>query len=328
MYRPLVSVIIPIYNAAPYLKEAIESITNQTYKNLEIILVDDCSTDNSFEIAESFKDERIKLYKNQKNLKISKTLNFAISKTKGEYIARMDADDISDLTRIEKQISFLENHQDIDFCGTAIRFFGEIEQDLFYKENITDIRDEILQGTPFGHATTIFRSKIKKELIYIDEYSGKEDLALFSTLLINGHNGYNLNELLYKYRITGNQTVFKKSGEKITFNKSKKEIGYNILKCNLRHCYNVGFQYPNLENYERMLLDDYKLQNVEEIVKLSGYVNYLNKHSNNFYSKNAFNKLFILKLKVFLNEKRYNLEKFSLFFNRNIISILFKYFTQ
>ena len=103
MQNKLVSVIIPVYNVEKYVKEAIQSIQNQTYINLEIIVIDDGSSDKTYTIVEELarNDERIKLYKNEKNLKIVKTLNRALSLANGENIARMDGDDISALDRIE-----------------------------------------------------------------------------------------------------------------------------------------------------------------------------------------------------------------------------------
>lgn len=324
--RPLVSVIIPIYNAAPYLKEAIESITNQTYKNLEIILVDDCSTDNSFEIAKSIKDNRIKLYKNPENLKISKTLNFAISKTKGEYIARMDADDISDLTRIEKQISFLENHQDIDFCSTAIRFFGEIEQDLFYKTNIKDIRDEILQGSPFAHAITVFRAKIKPYLQYEDKYAGAEDIELFSRLLKNGIKGGNLNEILYSYRITGNQTIFLKENGRIKLNENQRKISFDIKRQNLKYAYSSDFNFKNKEPLESILIGETAIQSTNQASDFANYINYLNTHSKkDFFSENAFNKIFYYRIRSYLASNKYKINYFKLIASKNTLLNLFKY---
>lgn len=118
--RLLVSVVMPVFNAEKYLFEALSSIVNQSYQNLEIIVVDDASTDSSVSIVESFSDTRIKLFKNESNLKIVKTLNFALTKVNGEYIARMDADDISHPERIRKQVEFLEKNRGIDILGTNI----------------------------------------------------------------------------------------------------------------------------------------------------------------------------------------------------------------
>ena len=105
----LVSVVIPCYNCEKFVKDAIYSICNQTYKNLEILIADDCSTDSTYTILENIakKDTRIKLYHNTENMKIVKTLNFLIENASGDYIARMDADDISAPERIKEQVDFL-----------------------------------------------------------------------------------------------------------------------------------------------------------------------------------------------------------------------------
>ncbi len=121
-FQPLVSVLIPTYNVSAFIEEAVASIVSQTYKNLEIIIVDDCSTDGTYEMLVNFQksDNRIKLFRNDKNLRIAATLNFALSVCKGEYIARMDGDDISVPERIEKQVKFMQEHPDIDLVGLHV----------------------------------------------------------------------------------------------------------------------------------------------------------------------------------------------------------------
>ena len=106
----LVSVIMPAFNPQRYIRAAIRSVLSQTYVNFELIIVDDFSQDNTKEIVRSFSDLRIKLIENTKNLGISKSLNKAIKLLKGDYIARMDADDICFPKRLEKQVSYLEKH--------------------------------------------------------------------------------------------------------------------------------------------------------------------------------------------------------------------------
>ena len=119
MSDKLVSVIIPVYNVEKFAEQAIVSIIKQTYKHLEIIVIDDGSSDNTYKIVADLatQDSRIRLYKNERNLKIVKTLNRALSLAQGEYIARMDGDDISALDRIEKQVAFLESNPDYDLVG-------------------------------------------------------------------------------------------------------------------------------------------------------------------------------------------------------------------
>ena len=108
MTKDLISVVMSNYNTEEsYLRASIESILNQTYENFEFIIVDDCSTDNSIDVIESYSDKRIKLIKNKENMGLTKSLNVAIKEAKGEFIARMDADDISLPQRFEKQVEFL-----------------------------------------------------------------------------------------------------------------------------------------------------------------------------------------------------------------------------
>ena len=128
-----VSVILPIYNASTYLKECIDSLINQTYSNIEIIAINDGSTDESVKIIEQYmkKDNRIKLYNNEKNMKLIYTLNKGLSLSSGDYIARMDSDDICRLNRIEKQVEFMEKNKDIQLCGSKIKAFGDNYQKYF-----------------------------------------------------------------------------------------------------------------------------------------------------------------------------------------------------
>ena len=121
MDNPLVTILMPVYNAELYLKRAIESILNQTYKNIEFLIINDGSTDNSLAIIKSYSDKRIVLIENDKNSGLIYSLNIGLKKASGKYIARMDADDISYPTRIQKQCAFMENHNEIGILGTFIQ---------------------------------------------------------------------------------------------------------------------------------------------------------------------------------------------------------------
>ena len=117
--KPLISVIMPVYNAANFLPQAIESILNQTYSHFEFIIIDDASKDNSWKIIKQYarKDNRIHAFKNHINLGVSLTSNIGISKAKGKYLVRMDADDISFSDRIEKELKFLLNNPSVVAVG-------------------------------------------------------------------------------------------------------------------------------------------------------------------------------------------------------------------
>ncbi|MBO5360740.1 MAG: glycosyltransferase family 2 protein [Clostridia bacterium] len=125
LQKDLVSVIMSNYNTdEEYLRASIESVLNQTYENFEFIIIDDCSTNNSVEIIESYRDSRIRLIKNKENLGLTKSLNVALKVARGEYIARMDADDVCLPQRFEKQVLFLSQNPEYIVCGTAAEFVG------------------------------------------------------------------------------------------------------------------------------------------------------------------------------------------------------------
>lgn len=115
--KPLVSVVMPAYNAEQYIEAAIESVLTQTYDNFELVIVEDCSTDNTRKVIQKYKDDRIQIYYNERNRGIANTTNRAIDASKGKYIALLDDDDIAVVDRLKLQTSFLEENLDIDVLG-------------------------------------------------------------------------------------------------------------------------------------------------------------------------------------------------------------------
>lgn len=203
--KPLVSVVIPCYNAEKYVEMAIRSIMNQTYTNLEILIIDDCSKDSTYEILENLAkyDKRIILEKNEQNLKIVKTLNKLVLKANGKYIARMDADDISAPNRIEKQVNFLESNKDYGICGTNAwrincnnRMIGKSL--LPTEDNEIKIVSDFF--CVFYHPSVMIRSELYKKNLYREEYLYAEDMELWQRLL-KVTKGKNLKEKLFYYRI-------------------------------------------------------------------------------------------------------------------------------
>ena len=114
---PKISVIMSVYNGMQYLKQAVKSILNQTYKNFEFIIVNDASTDSTPKYLKSLKDKRIRIVNNKKNVGLAMSLNKALKAAKGDYIARMDADDVSYPTRLELQLKYLLKNPNTDICG-------------------------------------------------------------------------------------------------------------------------------------------------------------------------------------------------------------------
>ena len=161
------SVLLPVYNGEKFLSESIESILNQTFKNFELLIVDDGSTDKSWEIVKSYEklDKRITAIRNKKNLRISAALNKGLRIAKGKYIIRMDADDWSYPNRFEKQYRFMEEHSEIGVSGGAI----EVCNDEFKIINRRDyplsdnkVRKIIFRYSPFAHPATIWRKEAMK----------------------------------------------------------------------------------------------------------------------------------------------------------------------
>jgi glycosyltransferase involved in cell wall biosynthesis len=196
---------MPFFNAELYLREAIQSILNQSHRSLELILLDDFSTDNSLKIAESYSDRRIKLIRNSKNIGLTKSLNKALKSVNGKYIARMDADDISLPTRFEKQVSFLEKNLDIDIVGSWVKYLPS-EDILKLPTDDDSIKVSLLKYSSLVHPAVMIRTlSFEKHGIRYDEgFSSGQDYNLWVSN-IETLRYSNLDEVLLLLRIHENQ---------------------------------------------------------------------------------------------------------------------------
>ena len=165
MHQPLVSVIMPVYNTKQWVWEAIESILDQTFKDFEFIIVDDYSTDGSYEICEKYakKDKRIKLYRNEKNWWVAYTKNRLIGLTSTDYLASQDSDDVSFLNRLELEYKFLEEHKDYAVVAWNNVIIDEKWNTIWHRKYSDDIRSVILKKSPVSHPTTMIRKEILKK---------------------------------------------------------------------------------------------------------------------------------------------------------------------
>jgi len=154
---PFVSVILPVFNGQKYLKDAIHSILQQSFRDLELIVVDDGSTDDSAAIAEAFNDKRVKVLRNGTNRGVAYTLNRAMDESQGKYIARMDSDDVALKNRLKLQLGYLEKHPEISLLGGSILCFGESNQRVNYWQNHQAIHAHCLFSTPFAHPVVCWR---------------------------------------------------------------------------------------------------------------------------------------------------------------------------
>ncbi len=230
---PKVSVIMPAYNAEKYIKEAIDSILNQTFKDFEFIIIDDGSTDGTKEIISSYQESRIKLLENDKNLGLVGSLNKGLQIARGEYIARMDADDIALPERLEKQVDFLDKNQDIVLVGSWIDSFDEESKDHFIVEFASDpiiIKWLMVTKNQLAHASVVFRKEIiEREGGYSNKYEHAEDYELWSRLLKN-YKIANIPEVLLKHRIHGESVSVKRESHNKQIGNVKELVYENIKR--------------------------------------------------------------------------------------------------
>lgn len=201
-----VSVLMPVYNGAQYLQESIDSILEQTFADFEFIIVDDGSTDDSAAIIakNAAKDNRIISLINEKNYGICITLNRGLDIAKGEYIARIDCDDIALPNRLEMQVAYMDSHPEVGALGSDVIFFGEDIETYCFKSLHSDAECKagLLFSSCFAHPSVMLRNEILKNnnLRYDDSFRGLEDFELWYRMS-NYTEFANLPKALTKYRI-------------------------------------------------------------------------------------------------------------------------------
>ena len=202
---PKVTVLMPVYNAAEYIKEAINSILNQTFDDFEFLIFNDGSTDNSADIVKSYNDERIKFYDYDQNQGHVYHLNHGIEIARGEYIARMDADDISLPRRFEKQVEFMDTNPNVGVCGTWFKIMDS-QNEIRHPIDNTNIRLALLDYCAIGHPTVMLRKTLLKEsgIRYETALCPAEDYW-FWVFLSSFCELANLPEVFLEYRIHQNQ---------------------------------------------------------------------------------------------------------------------------
>ena len=202
---PKISVLMGIYNCAPTLQEALDSLYAQTYQDFEIILCDDGSKDNTYELAlENQKQhDNIVLLRNPHNMGLNQTLNNCLAVAKGEYIARMDGDDISLPTRFEKQVKFLDEHPEYSVVSTPMIYFDDNGEFRRGKGKGEIVARDFVHGSPICHAPCMARTEAFKSVggySVDDKLLRVEDYHLWFKLFSTGHKLFMMNECLYMMR--------------------------------------------------------------------------------------------------------------------------------
>lgn len=210
MKNPKISVVISVRNQEKYLIKAVQSILNQSYTNFELLIVDDASKDNSGNILKSIKDPRVKIITNSKHIGLTKSLNLAINKSTGEYIARMDADDISYPERLKTEMAFLEKHPEIALVGSWVELINEAGKRLSLKRlpcTSLEIKNKLIKANQFYHPTLLIRKEVLlKYGLYDEKFEYSQDYELI--LRIASHcQVANIPESLLMYRVNSKGAI-------------------------------------------------------------------------------------------------------------------------
>jgi glycosyltransferase involved in cell wall biosynthesis len=203
---PLISIVMPVYNVEHTLKEAIDSILQQTYKNFECILINDGSTDHTSLVAATYTDDRIRFFDFKENEGLIKRLNFGIEQSNGIYIARMDGDDIARPQRIALQVNYLNAHADVGVCGSFVQFFGALSKIWKMPIESDALKAGLINGSTFCHPAVMIRKQvlIDHSITYSSAFTYAEDYHLWYQL--SQHTNFaTLNQVLLDYRISANQ---------------------------------------------------------------------------------------------------------------------------
>ena len=250
-----ISVVMAVYNGEKYLRAAIDSILHQTCPNFEFIIIDDCSTDNTANILKSYTDHRIQVVRNEKNLRLPASLNKGLKIARGKYIARMDADDISMPDRFEKQVKYLEAHQDVAVIGGSFQVFNEIGENLYINKAYCDemLDKYYLLPSPIGHPTAMLRQSmtVDEGFFYDEKYTSAQDYDLWLRIA-KKHKINNIPDVVLKYRVHTN-IISKKRSEEQQLNAANIFIRNLPIKISIEDAKAILRQRYNLSPWKHML---------------------------------------------------------------------------
>ena len=248
MSQVAISVVMPVYNAAEFVAECLDSILCQTFDNFELLIADDGSTDNTCDIISSYNDKRIKLFKREHNYIDS--CNFLLDEAAGKYIARMDADDVMEPTRLQIQYDYMELNTHIDVLGGGIQCFGETENS--YNPFIGEITiHELMDGCCIANPTSFIRAESikKKKIRYKGKYTYAEDYGFWVDCAIRGLRLRNIEDVLIKYRISKKQVTFVKHAEQINASES---VAHKIARAIIRQTNEEVPDYSTSAPYQKL----------------------------------------------------------------------------
>ncbi|HOW58390.1 MAG TPA: glycosyltransferase [Candidatus Omnitrophota bacterium] len=243
---PIVSVVMPCYNAARFLREAVESILSQSFSDLELIVVNDASTDATKEILMEYqaKDGRVVYAEHVANRGVSESLNTGLRLVRGEFVARMDADDIAEPERLAKQVALLRRDPEIVVCGTFLTLIDENGKKIGKRDYDVDsevIKKRFMRRSPVAHPSVVIRKQILNahHLEYRRKYFSAEDYDLWLRLMPYGKFA-NVGEPLLRYRL---------SSDALTVRRCKTAL-WSTIRLKWRY-----LRYADLASYGNLMLE-------------------------------------------------------------------------
>ncbi|MGG5889680.1 glycosyltransferase family 2 protein [Falsiroseomonas sp. HC035] len=199
---PAISVVMPVFNVAPFVAQSLGSILGQTFRDLEVIVIDDGSADGTVAEIRKVADPRVRLVEFPSNRGVVAALNEGLDRARGTFLARMDGDDISHPKRLARQLAFLDRHRAIGICGTAWSFFGARGGADRYRSGSAELKAGLLFGSPFSHPTILARRDLleRNHIRYDPAYEAAEDYELWARLARHTEMA-NLPQILFHQRI-------------------------------------------------------------------------------------------------------------------------------
>ncbi|CAA9203643.1 hypothetical protein FLA105534_04823 [Flavobacterium bizetiae] len=280
--NPKITVLMPVYNCELYIKETIDSILDQTFTDFEFLIIDDASTDKTIDIIKAYNDSRIKLIVKPFNTGYTNSLNHGLKIAKGEYIARMDGDDISIVERFEKQVKLLDENIDVAVCGTLFNIIGT-SNTVVVPQNHEDIKLGMLKKCCLGHPTVMIRKSYleKFALNYDVTKEPAEDYDLWTRLLPMAKL-HNLQEVLLSYRVHTSQVSQKR-------NIQQRDIALEI-KVNLLNNLNFEKKNESQDLLRKIILNEeiFSFKEMEQFQYLKN--NLLKANLKPFFDKEGFEK--------------------------------------
>lgn len=314
--KPLISVVMSVFNSESYVKEAIDSILNQTLGDFEFIILDDGSTDGSVDIIQKYTDSRIHFIRNERNLGLRDSLNRGIRLAEGKYIARMDSDDIASAKRFEIQAGYMEQHPDVVMCGGNINYLidGKLKKNKeIFPLSFQEIRIALIRYNCFFHPTVMLRTDFVREheLYYQRTFADDYDLwiRIMNQAVLSGKLMINLPEIFLYYRI-----------HSANFGKRKREIAREVADIQKEY-----MDFFELKEQEKNLLLEGFLGNINSISDIKNISKVLIKCGDYIDDKWAEDKGFVKILSKYFYELCYvnakiGLSAFILFLKINQIN--------